>query len=360
MSNQPSQSIFLTADGELTVQSVTEKYTPKDSECLIRVKYSAINPCDLNFYHIGLKYFVTGFELSGTVEQTGPNSPFVVGDAVCGIAPVAFPQPSSLGTHQDFAIAKSELLYKVPDGLSLKDAGVICMAVHTAADALFNVLGLGFDAADVPGLDPAGKGLLIWGGASSVGNMAIQMAKAAGFEFIFVTASAKNHATLKALGATHCFDYKSPTVVEEIQHSQETLGVKLSMAFDTVGKGAMGHASTAGESTPSLAKGALSPDRTEETRLACTLLVAADPDYGFCTSYRPRGSRNAMGAPQDPEAPERVRKVMEYLLATEDRAPKLPVITAVTGAEAGIEAIKRVARGEASQEKLVLEHPLQD
>ncbi|KAI8722873.1 PKS-ER domain-containing protein [Fusarium sp. LHS14.1] len=357
MADQP-KSIYLTADGELIVQSVTENYTPGESECLIRVKYSGINPCDLNFYYIGLNSFITGFELSGTVEQTGPNSPFLVGDAVCGIAPLMMPMPSSLGTHQDFAIAKSELLYKVPDGLSLKDAGVICMAAHTAADALFNVLGLGFPAADVPGLDATGKGLLIWGGASGVGNMAIQMAKAAGFEFIFVTASAKNHVTLKDLGATHCFDYKSPTVVEDIQHLQKTLGVKLSMAFDTVGKGVMEHASTTRENTPSLAKRALSPDRSE-TRVVCTLPVAADPEYGFCTSYRPKGSYNAMGAPQDPEAPKRVRTVMEYLLEMADRAIKLPVVTAVSGAEAGIEAIKRVARGDASQEKLVLEHPLQ-
>ncbi|EEU34954.1 uncharacterized protein NECHADRAFT_59646 [Fusarium vanettenii 77-13-4] len=358
MADQP-KSIYLTADGKLIVQSVTENYTPQESECLIRVKYSGINPCDFNFFYIGLNSFVTGFELSGTVEQTGPNSPFVVGDAVCGIAPVAFPMPTSLGTHQDLAIARSELLYKVPEGLSLKDAGVICMAAHTAVDALFNSIGLGFPAAGISGLDPAGKGILIWGGASSVGNMAIQITKAAGIEFIFATASAKNHATLKHLGATHCFDYKSPTVVEDIQQMQKTLGVKLSMAFDTVGKGAMGHASAEGESTPSLAKRALLADQSEEIRLVCTLPVAADPDYKFCTSYRPSGSLTAMGAPQDPEAPKRVRTVMEYLLKTADRTVKLPVVTTVVGAQAGIEAINRVARGDASQEKLVLEHPLQ-
>ncbi|RSL51432.1 hypothetical protein CEP54_011409 [Fusarium duplospermum] len=354
-----SKLIYLTAEGELIVQPVTENYIPQESECLIRVKYSGINPCDLNFFYMGLNSFVTGFELSGTVEQTGSNSPFVVGDSVCGIAPVAFPKPTSLGTHQDLAIAKSDLLYKVPEGLSLKDAGVICMAVHTAVDALFNSLGLGFPGADISGLDPAGKGILIWGGASSVGNMAIQIAKAAGFEFIFATASAKNHATLKRLGATHCFDYKSATIVEDIQGMQKTLGVKLSIAFDAVGKGAMGHASTDGESTPSLAKRALLVDQSEEIRLVCTLPVATDSDYKFCTSYRPSGSLTAMGAPQDPEAPKRVRKVMDYFLKTADRAVKLPVVTTVVGAEAGIEAIKRVARGDASQEKLVLEHPLQ-
>ncbi|KAM5341319.1 hypothetical protein ACJ41O_014350 [Fusarium nematophilum] len=359
MPAQPSKSIYLAANGELAVQSVTETYTPNDSECLIRVKYSGINPCDLNFYHMGLNSFVTGFELSGTVEQTGPSSPFSVGDAVCGISPIAFPKPSSFGAHQDHAIAKSELLYKIPDGLSLKDAGVICMAAHTAADALFNVMGLGFAAAGVPGLDPAERGILIWGGASSVGNMAIQLAKAAGFEFILATASAKNHATLKQLGATHCFDYKSPTIVEDIQLWQETLEVKLSMVFDTVGKGTMGPASTAGESTPALARRALASGRSEETRLVCVLPVAADPDYKFCTCYRPSGDHDAMGAPQDPEAPKRARKVMEYLLATADRAVKLPVVTTVAGAEAGIEAIKRVARGDASMEKFVLEHPLQ-
>lgn len=76
------------------------------------------------------------------------------------------------------------------------------MASQTATDALFNGLGFGIRAAGVSGTDPTGHSILIWGGASSVGLAAIQNGKAAGFSPIFATASPKNHATLKRLGAT--------------------------------------------------------------------------------------------------------------------------------------------------------------
>jgi NADPH:quinone reductase-like Zn-dependent oxidoreductase len=358
MSPQTPKSIFLSADGKLVVQPVTEQYSVEGSECLIRIDYSAINPCDLNFYHMGLKSFVTGFEHSGVVEKAGPDSPFQVGDAVCGISPVVLPMSSSYGTHQDLAVARSELLHKIPNGVSSKDASALCMAANTAADALFNIIGLGLPAAGVSGIDPTGQGILIWGGASSVGNMAIQMAKAAGFNYIFTTASSKNHKALRQLGATHTFNYRSSHVVEDIQEAQNALGTSLTIAFDTVGKGTMGHGANNEPSTPVLTKSALGS--SEDLRLACTLPVPADSAFGLCTSYRPAGDRNVIGAPQDPEAPIRVRKVVDHLLAVNGGGLRLPVVTVVNGgAEAGVEAIRRSAAGEMSMEKLVLKHPLE-
>ncbi|KAF5989592.1 ToxD-like protein [Fusarium bulbicola] len=358
MSAQTSKSIFLSAQGKLLVQPVTEKYTVEGSLCLIRVNHSAINLCDYNFFYMGLNSFITGFEMSGTVEKNGPNSQFQVGDAVFGVSPVVIPMPSSHGTHQDLVVARSELLYKIPAGISAKHASVICMPAQTAADALFNVIGLGIPAAGAAGIDPVGKGILIWGGASSVGMMAIQLAKAAGLQYIFATASAKNHDILRELGATHCFDYRSSSVIEDIQQAQKTLGIVLTLAFDTVGKGVVGPADAGGNpSTPELTKTALGA--SESLRLSCTLPVHQDPAFGMCTSYRPSGSVNAMGAPQDPDSAIRIRRIMEHMLAVKDGCLRLPVVTVVTGAEAGIGAIRRVAGGEMSLEKLTLKHPLE-
>ncbi|KAG5801744.1 hypothetical protein H9Q74_013681 [Fusarium xylarioides] len=357
MSAQVSKSIFLSAQGKLLVQPVTEKYTVEGSQCLVRVDYSGINLCDYNFFYMGLNSFITGFEMSGTIEQTGPDSRLQVGDAVFGISPVIIPMPSSHGTHQDLVVARSELLYKIPDGVSSKDASVICMLAHTAADALFNIIGLGLPAAGVAGIDPVGKGILIWGGASSVGMMAIQLAKAAGLQYIFATASAKNHDILRDLGATHCFDYRSRSVVADIQQAQEALGIAITLAFDTVAKGVMGPADAGSPSTPELTKSALGA--SEGLGLACTLPVPQDPAFGMCTSYRPSGSMNAMGAPQDPDSAIRIRKIMEHMLAMEDECLRLPVVTVVKGADDGIEGIRRVAGGEMSLEKLTLKHPLE-
>ncbi|KAH6953560.1 chaperonin 10-like protein [Fusarium avenaceum] len=353
-----SNSIFVTSTGDLVVQKVTETYTIKDSQCLVRVDYSGINHCDLNFFYMGLNSFITGFEFSGTVERAGSDTPFKAGDAIFGFCPLMFPMPSAYGAHQDLMVAQSELLYHIPTGKSSKDVSGVCVAAHTAGDGLFNIIGAGFPAAGVSGFDPVGKGILIWGGASSVGIMAIQIAKAAGFRYIFVTASTKNHEILQQFGATHCFDYSSSTVVEDIQAAQRALQIEINIALDTVGKGTQNHNAPAGPSSPELTKRALLSSKPDDLRLACTVPVPTDSSFGFCLSYRPKGNVNAMGAPQDPDSAIRVRKVVDYLLADGANGLKLPVVTVVTDGKDGISSIRRAAEGKMSLEKLVLKHPL--
>jgi NADPH:quinone reductase-like Zn-dependent oxidoreductase len=62
---------------------------------------------------------------------------------------------------------------------------------------------------------PTGQTLLVWGGSTSVGSNAIQLALAAGYEVI-TTASPKNFDYVRRLGATKVFDYRSKTVVEDV------------------------------------------------------------------------------------------------------------------------------------------------
>jgi hypothetical protein len=62
---------------------------------------------------------------------------------------------------------------------------------------------------------PTGKTLLVWGGSTSVGSNAIQLAVAAGYQVI-TTASPVNFEYVKALGASYAVNYKSPTVVNEL------------------------------------------------------------------------------------------------------------------------------------------------
>ena len=67
----------------------------------------------------------------------------------------------------------------------------------------------------IPHQKPTGKTVLIWGGATSVGCNAIQLAIAAGYE-VFTTSSPSNFALMKKLGASQTFDYHSKTVVPDI------------------------------------------------------------------------------------------------------------------------------------------------
>jgi Zinc-binding dehydrogenase len=62
---------------------------------------------------------------------------------------------------------------------------------------------------------PTGQTLLIWGGSTSVGCNAIQLAVSAGYE-VFTTCSPKNVAYMKRLGASRVFDYNSQTVKQDL------------------------------------------------------------------------------------------------------------------------------------------------
>ncbi|KAF2768831.1 GroES-like protein [Teratosphaeria nubilosa] len=67
-----------------------------------------------------------------------------------------------------------------------------------------------------------GSAVLIWGGSSSVGCCAIQLANAAGYE-VYTTASRRNEALCKSIGAARVFDHSSPSVEKDIV---EALGGK--------------------------------------------------------------------------------------------------------------------------------------
>ncbi|TQS33562.1 hypothetical protein Golomagni_06089 [Golovinomyces magnicellulatus] len=77
----------------------------------------------------------------------------------------------------------------------------------------------------------AGKSVLIWGGASSVGLYAIQIAALYGLEVI-TTCSRKHFDTVKELGASYAFDYNDDNVVEEIKRAAP----EIHYVFDTIGK----------------------------------------------------------------------------------------------------------------------------
>lgn len=62
----------------------------------------------------------------------------------------------------------------------------------------------------------ADERILIWGGASSVGQLTIQVLKFYGYRHLIATASPRHHEFLKQLGAEECFDYRSPTIVEDL------------------------------------------------------------------------------------------------------------------------------------------------
>lgn len=107
---------------------------------------------------------------------------------------------------------------QIPDSLPLAEASTIPDNFVTAFYTLFNQLGLphptSFPALVSPPL--AETPILIYGAGSTAGIYAVQLLNLAGYKRVIVTASKKHHEYLHSLGATHTFDYSSPTLVEDV------------------------------------------------------------------------------------------------------------------------------------------------
>ncbi len=115
---------------------------------------------------------------------------------------------------EQYTVVLAHMAAPIPGTMPYENAAVLPLALSTAACGLFqkDQLALQHPSATPK---PTGKTLLIWGGSTSVGGNAIQLAVAAGYEVI-TTTSPRNFDYVKKLGASQVFDYNSTTVVEDV------------------------------------------------------------------------------------------------------------------------------------------------
>ena len=118
------------------------------------------------------------------------------------------------GGFQLYTVALEALTSAIPDSLTFEQAAVLPLAISTAASGLFQKdhLALPLPSSNRKSTD---KTLLVWGGASSVGATAVQLAAASGLRVV-ATASSHNHEFVKSLGASSVIDYKSASVVNDV------------------------------------------------------------------------------------------------------------------------------------------------
>lgn len=197
---------------------------PEAHEIVVKNHAVAINPVDWFKQYAGnlllswIKYpFVLGGDLAGEVVEVGKGvTRFRVGDRVLGhaVGMDGERNRSSEGAFQQYTVVRDNLAALIPESLSYERACVLPLTFSTAATGLFQKEYLALQYPTVPA-KPNGEALLVWAGSSSVGCNAIQLATAAGYE-VFTTASPKNFEYVKTLGASQVFDYRSPTVIQDI------------------------------------------------------------------------------------------------------------------------------------------------
>ncbi|KAJ5097310.1 hypothetical protein N7456_008031 [Penicillium angulare] len=338
----PHSAIWISSSNELSVQEIQEQYKPLEAQTLIKVAYSGINPADLKHgEYMGILDCVAGYDFSGTVIEAGPGSRFSPGCKVAGLTAAMNPRPHKHGSHQEYMIAPDSMVFAVPAHMPMDIAATLGVVMRTAIDGLFCQLGL-----PDPESSSASGGILIWGGASGVGTVAIQLAAAAGLSPILTTASPHNHNEMRKLGATHCFNYRDDDVLDQIRAFTRQSGIQLSMAFDTIGYAG----------TPHMVDWCYSC--CDEGAKVVTTIPHANALKCFATRMDDitfDGPNGRTTYPARREDAVRTSKILEW--AVENlRSFSMPTVRTVSGYEAAIEAIIESAKGHSSFEKIVVKH----
>ncbi|KAI4289287.1 MAG: hypothetical protein L6R35_001454 [Caloplaca aegaea] len=160
-------------------------------------------------------------DLSGVVEEVGSacKSQVKKGDrifAACNCANQKratdinlFPSPPQHqledGAYAEYAMVKDGHLAKIPEGMGFEEAASMGAGVTTVGQALYHNLKLPWPTEPAKTPFP----ILIYGGSTATGTMAIQYAKLSGLT-VLTTASPQNFNLMRSYGADAVFDYHDP------------------------------------------------------------------------------------------------------------------------------------------------------
>ncbi|MFG2788950.1 NAD(P)H-quinone oxidoreductase [Streptomyces sp. NPDC048419] len=182
-----------------------------EGEVLVEVVAGAVNRADIlqrqGFYDPppGSSPY-PGLECSGRITAVGPGvSGWAVGDEVCALL-------AGGGYAEKVAIPAGQLL-PVPKDIDLKQAAALPEVVCTVWSNVFMVAHL-----------RPGETLLVHGGSSGIGTMAIQLAKAVGAKVAVTAGTKEKLEQCAALGADILINYKEQDFVEEIKKATDGAG----------------------------------------------------------------------------------------------------------------------------------------
>ncbi|GAB1218547.1 hypothetical protein ATERTT37_007806 [Aspergillus terreus] len=302
---------------------------------------------------------VAGYDFSGTVIATGAEraGQFQAGDRVMGFAAPALDKPKQYGAHQDVHCAR-HFVYHVPAAMPIEEAACFMVVTHTAADALFNQLQLSLDASGDDNPEP--QPLLVWGGASAVGTAAIQLAAKAGCTPILTTASPRNNAALRQLGATECFDYADPDVVSKICAALAKYTSRpLARVLDAV------VARNPPPSSTTLCEACVDPT-TENALFTSPVPATKEATRPWTRTFACRNvavdftlrDGTVLRHAPDQQMQDRIDRATRWAIAAYGTEYRMPNVAVVQGGEAGIRAMRDAVAGKASMQKFVIQHPI--
>ena len=193
--------------------------TPGEGEVLIKVAAAGVNRPDV-LQRQG-KYppppgasDVPGLEIAGTIVAAGSGADKLVGQKVCALL--------AGGGYAEYAVAPAGQCLPVPDDYDLAEAAAL-------PETLFTVWTNLFERAYAMG----GDTVLVHGGTSGIGTMAIRLCTLFDVRVIVTCGSDEKCAQAKAWGADHAINYRTQDYVAEVKRITDGQGVQA--VLDMVG-----------------------------------------------------------------------------------------------------------------------------
>ncbi|KAJ5167792.1 Protein TOXD [Penicillium canariense] len=198
----------------------------RDEYILVKNVSVGLNPTDWKHIEfLAPPGVVVGCDYAGVVEAVGKDvkKPFQKGDRVCGFVHGSNAVQPAGGAFAEYIVAKGDLQMKIPDNMSFQEAATLGVGIVTVGQGLYQSLKLALPTEPIADATP----ILIYGGSTATGTLAIQFAKLSGYK-VLTTCSPHNFDLVRRLGADAVFDYKDPQSAAEIR-KQTNNNLKLVM-----------------------------------------------------------------------------------------------------------------------------------
>lgn len=192
---------------------------PSNGEVLVRVAAAGVNRPDV-LQRRGLyppppgASDILGLEIAGTVVDAGRGAGQLIGQKICALV--------AGGGYAPYCVAPAGTCLIVPEVLSLVEAAAMPETLFTVWINLFE---RGF-AAD-------GDTVLVHGGTSGIGTMAIKLGQLFGLTVIVTCGSDEKCAAARKIGAAEAINYKAQDFVAEVERI--TGGGGVAVVLDMVG-----------------------------------------------------------------------------------------------------------------------------
>ncbi|MGH6785586.1 MAG: NAD(P)H-quinone oxidoreductase [Novosphingobium sp.] len=186
----------------------------RPGEVLIRVAYAGVNRPDV-IQRYGLYPAppgaspILGLEVSGEIVALGEGvGGELLGQTVCALTPG--------GGYAEFCRVPAGHCLPVPESMPLAEAAALPETLFTVWHNVFE-----------RGWAKEGETILVHGGTSGIGSMAIMLGKAFGLSVIVTCGGADKCAAALEIGADHAIDYKAEDFVEAVKAITGGKGVEL-------------------------------------------------------------------------------------------------------------------------------------